>query len=30
VSLLYDVWAARRRLDLYRRLAEAQVALKPF
>jgi hypothetical protein len=26
---LYDVWAARRRLDLYRRLAEAQVELKP-
>jgi hypothetical protein len=28
--LLYDVWAARRRLDLYRRLADAQVELKPF
>jgi hypothetical protein len=27
---LYDVWAARRRLDLYRRLAGAQVELKPF
>jgi hypothetical protein len=28
--LLYDVWAARRRLGLYRRLADAQVELKPF
>jgi hypothetical protein len=28
--LLYDVWAARRRLDLYRRLADARVELKPF
>jgi hypothetical protein len=28
--LLYDVWTARRRLDLYRRLAEAEVELKPF
>jgi hypothetical protein len=28
--LLYDVWAARRRLDLYRRLADADVELKPF
>jgi hypothetical protein len=28
--LLYDVWAARRRLDLYRRLAEAQVEFKTF
>jgi hypothetical protein len=27
---LYDVWAARRRLDLYRRLADAQVELKPY
>jgi hypothetical protein len=27
---LYDVWAARRRLDLYRRLADAEVELKPF
>ena len=27
---LYDVWAAHRRLDLYRRLAGAQVELKPF
>jgi hypothetical protein len=27
---LYEVWAARRRLDLYRRLADAQVELKPF
>jgi hypothetical protein len=28
--LLYDVWTARRRLDLYHRLADAQVELKPF
>ena len=28
--LLYDVWSARRRPDLYRRLADAQVELKPF
>ena len=28
--LLYEVWAARRRLDLYRRLADAEVELKPF
>jgi hypothetical protein len=28
--LLYDIWAARRRVDLYRRLAGAQVELKPF
>jgi hypothetical protein len=28
--LLYDVWAARRRLDLYRRLADAKVELKAF
>ena len=28
--LLYDVWAGRRRLDLYRRLADARVELKPF
>ncbi len=28
--LLYDVWTARRRLDLYRRLADAQVELRPF
>jgi hypothetical protein len=28
--LLYDVWAVRRRLDLYRRLAEARVELKSF
>jgi hypothetical protein len=27
---LYDVWTARRRLDLYRRLADAEVKLKPF
>jgi hypothetical protein len=27
--LLYDVWTARRRLDLYRRLADAQVELRP-
>ena len=27
---LYDVWAAHRRLDLYRRLADAQVELKSF
>jgi hypothetical protein len=27
---LYDIWAARRRLDLYRRLADAQIELKPF
>ena len=27
---LYDVWAARRRLDLYRRLADAQIELQPF
>lgn len=27
--LLYDVWAVRRRLDLYRRLANARVELKP-
>jgi hypothetical protein len=25
-----DVWAARRRLSLYRRLADAEVELKPF
>lgn len=28
--LLYDVWAVRRRIDLYRRLANAQVELKSF
>jgi hypothetical protein len=28
--LLYDVWAARRRLDLYRRLADAEVELRPY
>lgn len=28
--LLYDVWAMRRRLRLYRRLADAQVEIKPF
>ncbi|KAB2914291.1 MAG: hypothetical protein F9K29_15030 [Hyphomicrobiaceae bacterium] len=28
--LLYDVWAVRRRVDLYRRLAAARVALKSF
>jgi hypothetical protein len=28
--LLYDAWTARRRLDLYHRLADAQVELKPF
>jgi hypothetical protein len=27
---LYDIWAARRRLSLYRRLADARVELKPF
>jgi hypothetical protein len=27
---LYDIWSARRRLDLYRRLADAQIELKPF
>ena len=27
---LYDIWAARRRLDLYRRLAHAQIELKPY
>lgn len=27
---LYDIWAVRRRLDLYRRLAGARVELKPF
>jgi hypothetical protein len=26
---LYEVWAARRRLDLYRRLADAEVELNP-
>ena len=28
--LLYDVWAVRRRVGLYRRLADAQIELKPF
>lgn len=28
--LLYDVWAVRRRISLYRRLANAQVELKSF
>jgi hypothetical protein len=27
---LYDLWTARRRVDLYRRLAAAEVELKPF
>jgi hypothetical protein len=27
---LYDVWAARRRLDLYRRLSDARIELKEF
>jgi hypothetical protein len=27
---LYDMWTVRRRLDLYRRLADAQIALKSF
>jgi hypothetical protein len=27
--LLYDVWAARRRLARYHRLADAEVELKP-
>jgi hypothetical protein len=27
---LYDVWAARRRLDLYRRLSDARIELKAF
>jgi len=28
--LLYDIWAVRRRVDLYRRLADAQVELRSF
>jgi|SRR5581483_850061 len=28
--LLYDIWAVRRRVDLYRRLASAQIDLKPY
>ncbi len=28
--LLYDVWAVRRRVDLYRRLADAEVELKSY
>jgi hypothetical protein len=28
--LLYDVWAVRRRINLYRRLANAQVVLRSF
>ena len=28
--LLYDIWDVRRRVDLYRRLANAQVELKSF
>ena len=27
---LYDIWTIRRRVDLYRRLAQAQIELKPF
>jgi hypothetical protein len=27
---LYDVWAARRRIDLYRRIAQADVELRAF
>lgn len=27
---LYDIWAIRRRVALYRRLAEARIELKPF
>jgi hypothetical protein len=27
---LYDIWSARRRIDLYRRLAKADVELRPF
>jgi hypothetical protein len=28
--LLYDIWAVRRRVNLYRRLADAQIELKSF
>jgi hypothetical protein len=28
--LLYDIWVIRRRVGLYRRLAEAQIELKSF
>ena len=27
---LYDVWTARRRIDLYRRIAQADVELRAF